>query len=403
MNTSGECGLLGLAFDPGFERNGWFYCYHATPELSTISRFSVDSLNRDSVVESSEKIIMSIPSSGIANHKGGQISFGPDGYLYIALGDASYNGDENKVAQNPASLLGKILRIDVHDTTGGRPYGIPPENPYAGATNGRRGEIFAYGFRNPWRFSFDLPTGRLWVGDVGHEWSEEIDLVVAGANYGWSIIEGRTCFRATECDSTGLTMPVWVHTHSGPDSTRGASITGGFVYRGTRFPDLVGKYIYGDIGGNIWALDYQPDGESTSYLVVSSDLSIIAFGRDSDGELYFTHYGNRGIPGGIYRLAPVVSGAPDGGSETSMTITSTRVAPVPADDALVIEYTLSQTTSVRLTIADATGRELAVVLDGLRGAGVHREPVITDRLPAGIYYFTVAAGEERRIGRFIVQ
>ena len=200
-----ELGLLGLAFHPGYESTGYFYaCYTAdVPLRSVISRFTV-SADPDSARRESEEVLLEILQP-YTNHNGGQIAFGPDGYLYIGLGDGGSSGDPENNGQTLSTLLGKILRIDVDSPAPELPYGIPADNPFAQNAFGYREEIFAYGFRNPWRFSFDPVTGRLWCGDVGQSSREEINIVEAGGNYGWNIMEGTACFpSATECSSTGL-------------------------------------------------------------------------------------------------------------------------------------------------------------------------------------------------------
>ncbi|MEX0771394.1 MAG: PQQ-dependent sugar dehydrogenase, partial [Balneolaceae bacterium] len=228
-----EEGLLGLAFHPDFETNGTFYVNYTTPGasdpdnrgLTHISRFQVDADHPDQAVKESEEVILSYDQP-FWNHNGGQIAFGPDGYLYIAVGDGGSGGDPQGHGQDRTTLLGTILRIDVDRQEDGNNYAIPADNPFAGNTQGYREEIFAYGLRNPWRFSFDAETGRLWTGDVGQNAYEEIDVVENGGNYGWNIMEGNHCFEpSTGCDREGLELPVWDYSQESGDK----SITGGFV------------------------------------------------------------------------------------------------------------------------------------------------------------------------------
>jgi len=281
--SGGELGLLGLAFPRQFNESGFFYVYYTTdnPLRSIVSRFSVSQTNANQANVNSEKILLEVEQP-FPNHNGGQISFGPDGNLYIGLGDGGGAGDPLGNAQNRSALLGKILRIDVNAASGSLNYSIPRDNPFVGNNRGFREEIYAYGLRNPWRFSFDPTTGRLWVGDVGQNRIEEIDIVKSGGNYGWNVMEGSLCYSPPSgCNQTGLNLPIWEYNH-----TVGYAVTGGFVYRGSAFRDLVGAYVYGDYGsGKIWALRY--DGmNSTNSELAATGVHITSFGLDHKGELY---------------------------------------------------------------------------------------------------------------------
>ncbi|MGZ4869624.1 MAG: PQQ-dependent sugar dehydrogenase, partial [Halobacteriota archaeon] len=256
--SGGELGLLGLAFPPQFSANGSFYVYYTAdnPLRSVLSRFSVSRANGSQADANSEEVVLQV-AQPFSNHNGGQIAFGPDGYLYIGLGDGGSEGDPLGNGQNRSTLLGKILRIDVSSGSGSLNYSMPRDNPFVGNLQGFREEIYAYGLRNPWRFSFDPVTGRLWAGDVGQDRIEEIDIVKSGGNYGWNIMEGTLCYSPPSgCNQTGLILPVWEYDHS-----IGYAVTGGFVYRSEMFPELVGAYVYGDYGsGRIWALRYSGAG-----------------------------------------------------------------------------------------------------------------------------------------------
>lgn len=289
--NANEQGLLGLAFHPNFESNGYFYVnYTPTRSLSVTSRFQAFPSGSNRADTSSELILLEIPQP-FTNHNGGQLAFGPDNMLYIASGDGGAGGDPDNNAQNRDNLLGTILRIDVDRSGSGLNYGIPMDNPFVGQSDTRE-EIYAYGFRNPWRMSFDFQTGDLWSGDVGQDEREEINLVVNGGNYGWKRFEGTFCFSG-DCNSSGLEAPVFEYQHNGNDQ----SITGGFVYRGTMTPALVGNYIYADfVDGRIWALDVTGNTLQNS-LVVDSNLTISSFGTDAANELYICSF-----DGGIYRL-----------------------------------------------------------------------------------------------------
>ncbi len=298
--VGGELGLLGFAFHPDYEHNGYFYVHYTAPNplRSVIARYSVSATNPDAADNTSEQILFQADQPAV-EHKGGQIAFGPDGYLYSALGDGISGGDPLNNGQNKASSLGKILRIDVNCTSQNKNYCIPPDNPFAGNTQGYKEEIYAYGFRNPWRFSFDPPTGWLWAADVGQDLLEEIDIVNKGENYGWRIMEGNHCFNPSSgCDTTGISLPVWEYTHDGGD----CSITGGYVYRGAQFPELYGKYIYGDFcTGNIWALHYDGVSQATNTLLVTGNINITSFGIDKDNEIYICALNAK-----IYKLSPIL-------------------------------------------------------------------------------------------------
>ena len=295
--ASNEEGLLGLAFDPGVGANGYFYVYYSatSPRRSVLSRFSV-SLDDPNVGDpNSEFIIMEIPQP-FSNHNGGQIAFGPDGYLYVGLGDGGSGGDPLGHGQNKGTLLGSILRIDVGGASDEKNYRIPSDNPFAGDA-GARGEIWAYGLRNPWRFSFDERTGLLWLGDVGQNAWEEVDIIRKGLNYGWNVMEGLHCFTPTTgCDQTGLELPVQEYTLVGAN----CSIIGGYVYRGRGLPSLLGAYVYGDFcSSRIWGLRYDDGAVTEQMLLLDSDLFITSFGQDRNGNLYILSRNQ-----GFYRLVP---------------------------------------------------------------------------------------------------
>ena len=295
VNRGGnEEGLLGLVFGSDYQENGYFYVYYsaADPSRSVLSRFSLDEEDTDVADPESEVIIMEV-AQPFSNHNAGQLAFGPDGYLYIGLGDGGSAGDPLGNGQNLVTLLGSILRIDVSGLSAPGDYEIPADNPFVGTT-GARGEIWAFGLRNPWRFSFDSETGLLWAGDVGQSSWEEIDIIAKGANYGWNIMEGSHCYSpATGCDQSGLTLPIVEYDHS-----EGCSVTGGYVYRGDQIPSLQGYYMYGDYcSGNIWALVYDGSVVTDNVLLVDSDLSITSFGEDLAGNLYILDR-----QGGIYTL-----------------------------------------------------------------------------------------------------
>ena len=286
-----EEGLLGMALAPDGQPHLYVYYSAANPRRSVISRFTVapDFSSADS---DSELIILEV-GQPYANHNGGQIAFGPDGYLYIGLGDGGRAGDPLGSGQDTSTLLGSILRIDVSNATPERPYTVPSDNPFVGGES--RGEIWAYGLRNPWRFSFDRENGDLWAGDVGQNRWEEIDLIERGGNYGWNVLEGNHCFRPQrDCDRDGRIPPVWEY----PLDGRPCSVIGGYVYRGPAIPWLRGAYVYGDFcTGAVFGLRYH-GGEVTEHRqLADTGLRIMSFAEDDDGELYLLSQES-----GVYRL-----------------------------------------------------------------------------------------------------
>ncbi len=291
-SSGGEMGLLGMAFHPAYATNGYFFVYYTpAPEESVLSRFQVSTGDPGMADATTEVVLLRI-AQPFTNHNGGQLAFGPDGYLYLASGDGGSGGDPGGNAQNLNSLLGKILRLDVNAAANGLEYGIPDANPFRD-TEGARPEIFAYGLRNPWRMSFDPETGRLWAGDVGQGETEEIDIIEAGGNYGWNLMEGSSCFGSAGCDTEGLLLPVYEYNHTNGDK----SISGGYVYRGDELPSLRGYYIYADfISGRIWALESTGTNPANT-LLTESGLNISSFGTDLQGELYICSF-----DGSVYRL-----------------------------------------------------------------------------------------------------
>lgn len=287
-----EEGFLGLAFHPNFAENGEFFVYYscaptpAKPHLSRFSRFrcaDVDHLKAD---PASEEILLEIDEP-YWNHNGGTVVFGPDGYLYIVVGDGGAFNDPHMNGQNLHALLGKILRIDVDHTSRDLPYAIPTDNPFAGQWKFARGEIWAYGVRNPWRISFDRETGTCWAGDVGQDTWEEIDIIERGVNYGWNLREGRHKFGPGGFPPQEmLREPIWEYHHE-----IGKSITGGHVYRGTKIPELVGSYLYADyVSGQVWALtyDFERKEVTANRTIRAKGTPVITFGEDDYGEVYFT-------------------------------------------------------------------------------------------------------------------
>jgi uncharacterized repeat protein (TIGR03806 family) len=311
VNTASEGGLLGLAFAPNFGSGG--------PAYVSYTRFGPGGAGMQSVVSrvrsvdggatldpASEQVLLTIDQP-FSNHNGGGVKFGPDGYLYVAIGDGGSGGDPQDNAQNTRNLLGAMLRIDV---SGNGDYTIPPDNPFAGNARCAAGqgaaacpEIYAWGLRNPWRFSFDRGTGRLWAGDVGQNAREEINLIERGGNYGWRLREGFACYNpSSDCPAAGLVDPVLDYPRAD-----GGSVTGGYVYRGGTLAALQGRYVFGDfVSGRIWALESDDDGGYRKVQLAATGRSIASFGEADDGALYVVDFG-----GGLYLLQPSGGGQTD--------------------------------------------------------------------------------------------
>ena len=300
ISCCGEQGLLGLAFHPEYKSNGFFFVYYTNTDGNiVIARYRVSSTNRNVANPQSALKILTIPHPNFGNHNGGQLQFGRDGYLYIGTGDGGSGGDPPNNAQNRQMLLGKLLRIDVTNSSGSTPYRVPPDNPFVG-TSDARPEIWAFGLRNPWRFSFDRQTGDLFIGDVGQGSFEEVDFQPrsgrGGENYGWRLMEGKHCFNpSTGCNPGGLRLPILEYSH-GSDN---CSVTGGYRYRGSAIPALRGAYIYADFcSGRIFRAR-PANGQWTAGQLADTEFNISTFGEDAAGELYFAD-----LSGGVYKIVP---------------------------------------------------------------------------------------------------
>jgi glucose/arabinose dehydrogenase len=311
-----EDGLMSIAFHPGFPTNGLFYVYYNQqnptnqhskplnyPYRSVVSEFKVSAADPDKADLASERILLEVQQP-FSNHKGGEVAFGPDGYLYLGLGDGGLGGDPFGSGQNTSTLLAKLLRLDVNSRSvagGGRRqtplnYGIPQDNPFVNERTGARHEIFAYGLRNPWRYSFDRATGDLWAGDVGQDLWEEVDLIISGGNYGWSVREGAHAFKPGP-EGAKYIEPVMEYTHRTdlqaqgmfPDHSIGLCVIGGYVYRGHKYPALDGVYVYGDYNlGTIWGFRYDRQARKVTEegTLLLQHQNITSFAEDGDGEIY---------------------------------------------------------------------------------------------------------------------
>ena len=372
VSSGGEKGLLGLAFHPNYETNGYIYVNYtaANPERTIISRFQVTS-NPDSADKNSEFQLLTF-TQPYSNHNGGWIGFGVnDGYLYIAVGDGGSGGDPQNYAQRINTLLGKILCIDVD---GGSPYAIPPTNPFVDSTNVNvKKEIYAWGLRNPWRCSFDPVTGWLFAGDVGQGDWEEIDFIENGKNYGWRCYEGNHEFNMSGCNYPEYIFPIWEYSHS-----VGYSITGGYVYRGQNVPELLGKYIFADYGTKkVWALSYDGINPPSNQLLLTAANNPTSFGTDQASELYVVGFNN------IYRFTPTVTS-----SDNETKLNDYRLEqnyPNPFNPSTIIRYNLPEDSEVTIKIYDALGNEVDTITTGFQQKGFYQRTWNAESLASGVY------------------
>jgi glucose/arabinose dehydrogenase len=302
ISTGAERGLLGLAFHPAYETNRKLYVYYTRGDGDiVVDEYRADPGNPDRALSSSARRILRI-NHPLSNHNGGHLAFGRGGYLYIGTGDGGGSGDPNNNGQRRDTLLGKLLRIDINGTSGPRAYRVPSSNPLVGKPG--RNEIWSWGLRNPWRWSFDRATGDLWIGDVGQSRWEEVDRsrLASGAgkgmNFGWRVMEGNHCYKpASGCNRAGKVKPLAEYSH-----TYGCSITGGYVYRGSQVASLRGYYVFGDYcSGRIWTLPHAASRPADERLLMNTGHTISSFGEDQAGELYLVDRGG----GTIYRFAQV--------------------------------------------------------------------------------------------------
>ncbi|MDH3267915.1 MAG: PQQ-dependent sugar dehydrogenase [Ignavibacteria bacterium] len=376
VSSGGEKGLLGLAFHPDYETNGYFYVNYTNATSTVISRFQVTS-NPDSADKNSEFQLLTF-TQPFPNHNGGWIGFGPnDGYLYIATGDGGSGGDPQNNGQSINTLLGKILRIDVD---GGTPYAIPATNPFYDSTGNVRKEIYAWGMRNPWRCSFDPVTGWLWAGDVGQNAWEEIDVVENGKNYGWRCYEGTHTYNTSGCNYPEYINPIWEYGHS-PE----CSITGGYVYRGPTVPELEGKYIYGDYcSSKIWSLEYDGITPPVNQYLLNATGSLTSFGVDQQNELYLTSFN-----GNVYRFAPTVTSVENEATVNDYSLEQNY--PNPFNPATIIKYNLPEDSEVTIRIYDSLGKEIDSITTGFQQKGTYKKTWSAEGFASGVYYVKMNA------------
>jgi len=392
VNTSGEGGLIGFTFHPDFQNTPQLFVHYTAPDpfRSVFARYTIDPAT--GLADSGSEFIILEIEQPFTNHNAGQIRFGPDGYLYIATGDGGSGGDPLENGQNPATLLGNILRIDINQTSPGLNYAIPPDNPFVGNNEGVREEIFAYGFRNPFRFSFDAETGELWVGDVGQSRREEINLVEIGKNYGWNTMEGSLCFDPSSgCDQTGLELPVFEYSQPGSQS-----VTGGFRYRGAEVTELSERYVYADfVSGNVWSFEF--DGENATDNQLIDELtgnSVVCFGEDQNRELHICSF-----DGNIYRIGTsVVTSNEEFISERPESIQLNQNYPNPFNPATVISFTLPEAQTVTLDVYNIVGQKVASLLNSRLSAGEHSVNFDASNLASGVYIY-VLKSESQSLSR----
>jgi glucose/arabinose dehydrogenase len=387
-SRAGERGLLGLVFHPDYETNGFFFVNYTDNSGDTqVSRFSRDPNNPNLADPNSEKFIFSA-NQPFPNHNAGDLAFGPDGYLYIPLGDGGSGGDPGDRSQAPLNPLGKMLRIDI-DTDENTPYAIPPDNPFLDNSN-ILDEIWAIGLRNPWRFSFDRETNDIWIADVGQNEWEEISFQPAnstgGENYGWRCYEGNEVFNLNgNCpDANTLTYPVYQYPHLRDGNCR--SVTGGFVYRGNKHPDLVGYYVYADfctgiIGG------ITPDGEggwNHDNLLDWDNNQIVSFGEDAAGELYMAALGR----GTIYQVKTMVVSSTD----DFPGLEKVTLSPNPFQDRLQLQIESQLKGDFMLSLINVNGQEVFSRKESF-APGFSADYDLSN-VPAGIYFLRIKSGKE---------
>lgn len=389
---NGEQGLLGLAFHPNYEANGYFYIYYSRePDgASVISRFEVDANNPNQANANSETILLTFEQP-FSNHNGGCIKFGPDGYLYIASGDGGSGGDPMDQGQTTNSFLGKMLRIDVDN---GSPYGIPPDNPFVNNSDFLP-EIWSYGLRNPWKFSFDRLTNDMWMGDVGQNAKEEIDFEPAGfeggANYGWRCYEGNQNHNLNNCDeSLDYRFPVYEYNHTNPGFCK-ASVTGGFVYRGESYPDLYGKYLFADYcSGKISALTLNSGEAEVVELLDFDNDNITCFGEDYRGELYIGEYSSRKVYKIVGETSPIRK-IPE--------LKNLVISPNPTQKQFNLGFDLNKKIVLQISIADQLG-QVVYEEEGQYNGKVNRQ-IRVENLAAGVYFLTLK-NKENAVSRKLV-
>ncbi len=387
--NASERGLLGLVFHPDYADNGYFFVNYTDQNGDThIARFKVDPEDPNKALPDSEKQILFVEQP-FNNHNGGDLNFGPDGYLYIGLGDGGSAGDPTNQAQNRQSLLGKMLRIDVNTPDENTPYLVPADNPFLDDSN-TRDEIWALGLRNPWRFSFDAVTGDLWIGDVGQNRVEEVNFQAAnssgGENYGWRCYEGDQPFDTNGCEAQETYVPP-IHTFNHLlDDGCGGSVTGGIVYRGNKYPGLYGYYIYADYcTGRIYAILQDQFGGWDNYdLLTLRNNEIVVIGEDQAGELYFA----TAISGELYKI----KGQAVTSTHSAFELDEVNISPSPFNDQLTIQFQTKLTGAFTLRLLNAHGQEIWADQESF--SSFFTKNIDTHNLPSGFYVLQLQTGKK---------
>jgi glucose/arabinose dehydrogenase len=403
-SSSGEEGLLGLAFHPNYQTNGYFYVNYTAPSplRTVIARYKVKTSDPNKADSLSEYKILEI-NQPFSNHNGGTIMFGMDGYLYIGMGDGGSSGDPNNNAQNLQVLLGKMLRININDTTASRRYVIPLTNPFYNNPSAGKEELFTWGMRNPWKYSQDPVTGLIYVGDVGQNIWEEIDILQNGKNYGWRVMEGFACYNPSSgCDTSGKTLPIKVYGHT----SGSCSVTGGYVYRGSRRPELRGAYIYADYcSGFVWMLRYNNGTVTSDSLLTQKSILISSFGVDQNNELYVVQ---TAAAGKIYRFnkSPL---AGIGNQETNNPekYSLEQNYPNPFNPVTKINYSVPERSLVNLSIYDISGKLIRTIVNTYLQKGNYEFTWnATDdngrQLSSGIYFYSLHSDKFSETKRMVL-
>ena len=388
--TGSERGLLGLAFHPNYASNGYFFVnYTRSGDGATVvSRFTRSSTDPNKADSLSEFIFLTI-TQPFSNHNGGIVFFGLDGYLHIGMGDGGSGGDPGNRAQNLNELLGKVLRINVDSASGGNNYSIPPTNPFA--AGGGRPEIFTIGMRNPWRISVDPVTGIIWCGDVGQDAWEEVDILEVGKNYGWRCYEGNHAFNTSGCGPiTDYTFPVKEYANAGSD----ISITGGFVYRGQRRPELTGRYIYADYGSRkTYKLKIESGVVTEDSLIMTGPSSIYSFGIDQQNELYVCCANNI-----VYRFnRSDLVGVGNNTAQIPSGFSLEQNYPNPFNPSTSIKYSVPEISKVKLSIYDVSGKEVNTIVNTVQLPGEYSilwrgKDARGNNVSSGVYFYNLTAG-----------
>jgi len=391
LYNGGELGLLGAAFDPGYATNGFLYVQYINKNSEIqVSRFKRNASNPNKANAFSEKIILTVSKPPFVSHNGGCIRFGPDGYLYIGLGDGGGEGDPYNLAQNKASFFGKMLRIDVHH---GDPYAIPSDNPFVDSA-GYKKEIWALGLRNPWRWSFDDLSGALIIADVGQDSWEEIDFQSAGKggqNYGWRCYEGKHVYNDSGCNAQRFyTMPIYEYPHS--DTTGECSVTGGFVYRGIKYKTWFGNYFFSDYcAGIIKTLTINNKKITEQDMFNGDDYAYTSFGEDYKHELYLTNI-NTGV---IYQIAPADS-KPVLSNET---LSALDVSPNPSHEYIVVSFMSEKIQTATISVQNITGQ--IFYKQSIRNNAGKNELHINLRIPPSVYYIIITNADGNTLSKQI--